>query len=182
MCLWLRYSWLLNLFYIFFKNIDNVHFLSSSHALRYFFSVFSSFVYSQTVSMNQEVQMFKLQIEKWILVIYRGLLPVGETKCLYLLLLWGDSDISASVGRLIEESVPQPQATSWIVIEGIWFRRYQKGTSVLKPTGQLMPTITLVRISAFDQWVSQTSEYTNGWPHHRVSDWVGLVGPETFHF
>ena len=75
--------------------------------LDFFFSVFSSFVYSQTVSMNQEVQMFKLQIEKWILVIYRGLLPVGETKCLYLLLLWADSDdISASVGRLIEETVP----------------------------------------------------------------------------
>ena len=42
-----------------------------------------------------------------------------------------------------------------------------------------MPTITLIKVSALDQWVSQTLEYVDGWPHSRVSDLVGLVGPET---
>lgn len=35
--------------------------------------------------MNQNVSIFKLQIEKWTSVIHRGLLSVGETKCLHLL-------------------------------------------------------------------------------------------------
>lgn len=33
-----------------------------------------------------------------------------------------------------------------------------------------MPTVTLIRVSALDQWVSQTLEYVDGWPHSRVSD------------
>ena len=44
-----------------------------------------------------------------------------------------------------------------------------------------MPAITLIRVSALDQWVSQTLEYVDAWPHSRVSDLVGLVGLETFH-